>query len=372
MNNMQKYVPHILIILLVISCKSNIIQINTDNDSHYEKTTINLDDHIEGEIKLVLLETNESCLVSESDRVYPSDKFIYIYSIDRILQFNYNGDFIKVITRKGSGPGEIAYLADCAVDCKDRNLYCVQQDEKDSIMVFDISTGKYIGRIPNWSRNPLVAISMLNDTTLICFQRENSIGKSNFLAHVQNLKGHLISKINRNTDPIDGLVMRRRPHILSYNNDMIYLPNRSDTIYKISNYNSVEPIILINRPEKKEMNKYNSAFMFTGASMLVSSTDYEMKYVGGGNVIMEPTKKGYYFVDIKNNKIKRVEQVLSTTAGISFSKNDLSEFFNNVSFIRSGYMSLMISSSGMDDKIRKDSLLQEENNNPAILIAKLK
>lgn len=370
MKYIEKSVPHILILLLVMSCKSNIIQINTDNDSYYEKTAINLDDYLEGEIKLVSLETNDSCLVSETDKVYPSENFIYVYSVDRILLFDYNGGFIKSITRKGSGPGEIVYLADCAVDSKDRNLFCVQQDEKDSIMVFDVNTGKYTGRISNWSRNPIVAINMLNDTTLICFQRENSTGKSNLLAHVQNLKGHLISKINRNTAPVDGLVMRRRPHILSYNNDMIYLPNRGDTIYKISNYNSVEPVIHITRPGK--INKYNSAFLFTGSSVLVSSTDYEMKYAGGGNVIMNPTKKGYYFVDIKNNKIKRVEQVLSKKAGISFSKNKLSDFFNNVSFIRSGYMSLMISNSSIDEKKGQESYIQDENINPVILIAKLK
>lgn len=212
---------------------------------------------------MVYLETNDSCLVSETDKVYPTENFIYVYSAERVLQFDYNGGFIKSIIRKGSGPGEIVYLADCAVDSKDRNLYCIQQDEKDSIMVFDVYTGKYTGLISNWSRSPLVAISMLNDTTLICFQRENSTRKSNLLAHVQNLKGHLISKINRNTAHVDGLVMRRRPHILSYNNDMIYLPNRGDTIYKICNYNSVEPVIYITRPGK--INKYNSAFLFTGS-----------------------------------------------------------------------------------------------------------
>ncbi|MCK9628752.1 MAG: 6-bladed beta-propeller [Bacteroidales bacterium] len=373
MRYIEKSVSHILyilIILLAISCTNNIIGIDTNNDVSYEKTAINLDDYIEGEIKLISLETNDTCLVSETDKVYPTESFIYVYSSERVMQFDYNGGFIKSITRKGSGPGEITYLADCSVDSKDRNLYCVQQDEKDSIMVFNIYTGKYSGRIPNWSRSPLVAISMLNDTTLICFQRENSTGKSNLLAHVQNLKGHLISKINRNTPPVDGLVMRRRPHILSYNNDMIYLPNRGDTIYKICNYNSVEPVINITRPGK--YNKYNSAFLFTGSSVLVSSTDYEMKYIGGGNVIMEPTKIGYYFVDINTKNTTIVERVFSNRLEISFSKNNLSDFFNNVSFIRSGYMSLMISNSSVDEIKGQESYIQDENKNPAILIAKLK
>jgi len=239
----------------------------------------------------------------------------------------------------------------------------LQQDEKDSIMVFDVSTGNYARRIPNWNRNALVAISMLSDTTIICFPRENTIDHSYILAHIQNIYGDMISKLNHEIKTIDGLVMRKRPYILNYNDDIIYLPNRSDTIYKIRNYYTVQPIILIKRPEGEEVNKYNSIFMYTGASMLVSSTDYEMKYVGDGNVIMEPTKVGYYFVDMSNKKIARVEKVFSDKANISFSKSNLSEFFNNVSFIRKGYMSLMISSSSKD---------VTNTDNPTLLIAKLK
>ena len=95
MKYIEKSVPQILILLIAMSCKSNMIQINTDNDSYYEKTAINLDDYTDGEIKLVPLETNDSCLVSESDKVYPTENFIYLYSVDRILQFDYKGDFIK-------------------------------------------------------------------------------------------------------------------------------------------------------------------------------------------------------------------------------------------------------------------------------------
>lgn len=365
MKHIEKSVPHILILLLAMSCKSNMIQINTNNDSYYEKTAINLDDYIEGEIKIVPLETNDSCLVSESDKVYPTESFIYLYSFDRILQFDYKGDFVKSISRKGSGPGEVTYIADCAVDSNDENLYCVQQDEKDSIMVFDVSTGNYARRIPNSSRNALVAISMLSDTTIICFPRENPTDHSNILAHIQNINGDKISKLNHEIKTVDGLVMRKRPYILNYNDDIIYLPNRSDTIYKIRNYNSVEPLIVIKRPEGEDVNKYNSVFMFSGASMLVSSTDFEMKYVGDGNVIMQPTKVGYYFVDVTNKKIKCVEKVFSDKANISFSKSNLSEFFNNVSFIRKGYMSLMISSSSKDSTTTN-------TDNPTLLIAKLK
>ena len=201
MKHIEKSVP--LILILAISCKSNIIQINTNNDSYYEKAAINLDNYLEGEIKLIPLETNDSCLVSESDKVYPTENFIYLYSVDRILQFDYKGDFIKSISRRGSGPGEVTYIADCAVDSEDENLYCVQQDEKDSIMVFDVFTGKYKRRISNRCRNPLVAISMLNDTTIICFPRENPIDHSNILAHIQNVDGDLISKLNHEIKTID-------------------------------------------------------------------------------------------------------------------------------------------------------------------------
>lgn len=127
----------------------------------------------------------------------------------------------------------------------------------------------------------------------------------------------------------------------------------------------MEPIILIKGPEGEGENRYNSIFMYTGASMLVSSTYYEMKYVGDGNVIMEPTKVGFYYVDVNNKIIKNVEKVFSDKANISFSKSNLSEFFNNVSFIRKGYMSLMISNSSKDNTTTN-------TDNPTLLIAKLK
>lgn len=374
MKNLQ-FIVFILTFLLVISCKNNstsLTIINAESDS-YNEISININEYIEDNIKIIPLETNDSCLVPGSCNIYPGNKYIYFYSIDRILQFDYQGDFIRNISRKGSGPGEILSISDCTVDSKDQFLYCVQMDDKDNIMVFDILTGNFLKTIPNAIRSPLVAINLLNDTTLICFPQRSSFSLSNTLAFIQNNKGDLKSTITRNSPIKEGLVMRKRPSILNYSKDIIYLPNSSDTLYRIANYSSALPIICIKTTEEEKYKRDNSGYMFNGKSLIISNIDNELKNIGGGNIIMEPIKERYYLVDLVKQDIRIVNKVEFSALGVSFSKENLSVFFNNISFIKKGYMTLTINDEIMNSSIENiASINVKEGCNPTIIIAKLK
>ncbi|MDX9697590.1 MAG: 6-bladed beta-propeller [Bacteroidales bacterium] len=80
-------------------------------------------DSIFSDIRIIQLETNNECLISNivkvlfyEDKIYLQDKF------QKLLMFNANGRFLSSIGKKGRGPGEFLELRDFDID-NDGNIY---------------------------------------------------------------------------------------------------------------------------------------------------------------------------------------------------------------------------------------------------------
>jgi len=92
------------------------------------------------------LETEEKILIKESennrnymyknisDIVLDSEGNIFMLDSDRILKYDHQGKFIKIIGRKGQGPGEFTFPVKLFIDGYD-NLYVNNQGKK--LIVFD-------------------------------------------------------------------------------------------------------------------------------------------------------------------------------------------------------------------------------------------
>ena len=67
-------------------------------------------------VEVIPLETNDSCLIKEIGRVIETDSFIYLFDVNRVLNFNSDGSFVNSIGRRGRGPGEYIYVTDFDID----------------------------------------------------------------------------------------------------------------------------------------------------------------------------------------------------------------------------------------------------------------
>ena len=140
----MKYICILFILLILFSC-------NRSEKQAIRKITIDpvLSDsaglsNIASGVEKILLETNDSCLITRVNEIEMSGPYIFINDAGkRILQFDTSGKFIKQIGRQGRGPGEYLNINNIALDSANHLLYAGFFRK---IMVFEFS-GKYINEI---------------------------------------------------------------------------------------------------------------------------------------------------------------------------------------------------------------------------------
>lgn len=71
----------------------------------------NLSDLFKG-VKLVQLETNDSCLVDRNGKVVRYDSIYYVQSANDILMFDTDGHYLRTLSKAGNGPGEYPQIYD--------------------------------------------------------------------------------------------------------------------------------------------------------------------------------------------------------------------------------------------------------------------
>jgi hypothetical protein len=79
---------------------------------------------ISSSIDMVILETNESCLITGIQEMEKSSQYIFINDAGkRILQFDISGRFIRQIGALGRGPGEYPGIISIALDTLNSTIY---------------------------------------------------------------------------------------------------------------------------------------------------------------------------------------------------------------------------------------------------------
>ena len=120
-----------------------------DLDQAKYPDTFFLDSRLYKSVKIIPLETNESCLIGYINKVQVIDNYVLIMdaSIAKSLYvFDREGRFIRKIGSVGQGPGEYVSISDFTVDRDNKTVY-IEDGRLPRIHKYDIATGKLIQTI---------------------------------------------------------------------------------------------------------------------------------------------------------------------------------------------------------------------------------
>jgi len=148
----------IIFIIIFFACSSNlnkslerkedVIIINLDNSS-INTNDVFLLSSIYKNIRTIILETNELCLIGSLTKLRVYDPYIIILDSDiakSVLVFDLNGRFLRKIGSIGQGPGEFYHPNDFTVDKNKKEIY-VLDGMLCRINKYDLNTGKYLSSI---------------------------------------------------------------------------------------------------------------------------------------------------------------------------------------------------------------------------------
>ncbi|MDR1370162.1 MAG: 6-bladed beta-propeller [Dysgonamonadaceae bacterium] len=133
--------------VLIVSCKNSNQNTNNIIDGRNTKELI-VDQSIQicededyfKECVPVFLETNSNSLIKKIDKIMLDDDFLFVFdrSMNNVVIFNKNGDYISRISSVGIGQGEYKQLTDVCIDpVKKQIVLC--PDYPNKLMFFDYS-----------------------------------------------------------------------------------------------------------------------------------------------------------------------------------------------------------------------------------------
>lgn len=134
------------------------------------------------DIRLVQLETNDSCLVDDNGKIIRYDSVYYVESNNEVLQFDLNGKFLRKLSRIGSGPGENIQLLDFnIVNRKDSAEIWISSTG--GIYIYEPQTLAFKQHIP--IKGHVTQFYYINDRTILTVKPEDITFK------IYDMEGHL-------------------------------------------------------------------------------------------------------------------------------------------------------------------------------------
>lgn len=113
-------------------------------DSILHEERLNLSSLAE-EVRIVKLETGDECLVGRRANYFVGNTFIIVSQDDRMMLFDQDGRFRRVIALKGRGPREFGQVDDFTVNEESGLVYIL---EYDNIKIFSLSDSSYFRQVP--------------------------------------------------------------------------------------------------------------------------------------------------------------------------------------------------------------------------------
>ena len=100
-------------------------------------------------VKTILLETNEMCLIGTISKIRVFDQYLFI--LDRhvakcLFVFDKEGHFIRKIGNIGSGPGEYVSIYDFTIDRENKSVF-ILDNRSQRINKYEIESGRFINSI---------------------------------------------------------------------------------------------------------------------------------------------------------------------------------------------------------------------------------
>lgn len=249
--------------LLVISCNSGNKSIDfLQVDVKLEDNTIHLSD-IFSSVEIVPLQTTDLSLITDGAQLKFSDQFIFIESNKSIKLFDYEGNFVKNIDRKGNGAGEYLGISDFYVDDNSKKIEVLDKRQK-KILQYN-HNGDYLSEIPLnfW------AVKFTRDTNKDLFvysgnERDNNNAyKFNIFDNEGN--GYRFYGIDEKKSKF--LHILNLEHFYKSGDEMLFFEPFNDTIYNFKE-NKLKPKYVISYngknvpPSFYEDNNFSNVFEF--------------------------------------------------------------------------------------------------------------
>lgn len=152
----MRHIYIFFICLIILSCKrteEKLIEIINVNPLRTDSTGLS---EIASGIKKIMLETNDSCLITGIQEIEQSANYIFINDGGkRVLQFDIAGKFIRQIGNEGRGPGEYMSILNLAVD-SGNNLIYVATIRK--ILCYEFS-GRFLNEIKQENLSEFIIVA---------------------------------------------------------------------------------------------------------------------------------------------------------------------------------------------------------------------
>lgn len=209
-------------------------------NSYEDKIHVQLD-NITDSIKIVKLETNENCFISNINKIYINENLIYIIHDNRCSVFNLDGEYLNDVGRFGNGPGEYVRISNL---CFVNNDVWIYDFRKMSFNIHD-SAGFYINNIR--LNDYFISFKQITENTvagLLSNDSGDTINRIKFFDSKGNAVDSILNTklfLNLNfgiSSTIDGFFYK-------YNESVFFKEGYNDTVFKFLSNNKISSEYII-------------------------------------------------------------------------------------------------------------------------------
>ena len=335
---MKKIVVLLFIVVFLVGCKKNdnSIKVFDLTNRDFQEVSLRSNDFVK-DWKVVNLETNENCLVTPYDIVYPTDNFIFIYNYNKILKFDYSGKFIGEIAKYGESPYDINGIESCIVDSKQEYLYLLESSKPKIIRVFDLKDNSFKEPIPLAFDNRLTSMYLINDLSFLCFPQ---VGSNRQLCYIQDFNGNITNGCENLDIKNDGPYVFVKLKVITFDNEWFFQGHYEDTVY---NALTKEPVVVFSKgknakPEDVILSKgkediiYINNIFCTSKDYILSKVIYEVRPSNvEGAYEMHTAEQRHYVCNWKDKATYELKDFYIEPLDKYFEKEDLSDILNKMS-----------------------------------------
>lgn len=358
--------------------QSNVLPI-VDLKNPKQKKVVKLSEMLSN-FSLVKLETSTDILIGEGTKYLVSEKYIITAGPDKILLFTNTGKYIRTVAVTGRGPNEYSNIVACTVDDNNGILYINQRDAPEIILAYNLNRNEPVRKIQTGKTNLLYYIVVVSDNVLAISPGNNSEYNMLFLS----TSGKILSEVS----PSQGIGIGIS--ISKVNNEFYYKPKQIDTVYVIKNYKKIPYCYLNveNRATLTNHEKGNLVFLscigsdFMIAKKLHANIQFDPEIEA---LRFQTDQSTLYWIEKKDFKASEITGFYNDYFGIDETFNSLNNYLsvcNDFGFIRYSsfglkqWLNKTLESTKIDASIRlkisKFNAELDENDNPVLIIGKLK
>jgi len=334
------------------------------------------------DIHIVKLETKDEILIGQYTNYLVGERHIITIDSDKILQFSYNGGFVRTLAKAGNGPDEFLRAEAFALDDKNGILYINHRGDSRNIIAFDLKTGNRIKRIPTGVDNLISQIIVSSDSILTIVPRMNR----GYNLYNLTTSGKFVNGIA--PPNVKGIGLQTSIDMVM--NELYYMPKEYDTLYLVKG-TSCKPYCFFHIGDRFTYeNNETGNFIYLSANapgfMIANKAHASIKMNDDMETFsMNADKQTRYFINKNDFNVVEIKDFKNDFLEIEENLDQWDNYLlitNNLGFVCYSSFELKqkiakaLESNKTDNLIKQriSTLNQEikENDNPVILTGKLK